>query len=1013
MSENAQSESAKMSVLRPPSLAAQAGAAQPLREELGALSAEEAQGLKPTARAVRTLLLASADDRWPLLVAAVAAVRGAGAGARAKGLFKLAVLALDGAVAPELIDAGALPELAAALAAVPASDEQMACCQFAGCALAALAEHPHCAQPLLAGGLLAAALDGLALGGAACVPAADPPDERAGQLLGVSYACACALACAACYLPALGQAEGGTDEVVALAPALRALLVPGRALRLKVPTCRWALRGEPTLIRRHRIGGGAARCVLNLALRHLPMRAALREAGALAALGALAEDPAQAGSLRAVASEAVAALSDDARPPLPPLPHPPRPRALGGSDAGGDARQPCAWRAPGATASPARLGAAAVARAGAGGGSLGASGVLCSGQRALEAALGEPDTTDGPIGAEDELGRAHAAPRGGGARAQAGGARKRGREGGRAGGPLKRAGGLRAADAAEAAERAGGGGAARRRLLGSVSRRASRLAQCAAGLGAVRSLQVCLREAELALTVALAVEPTAARAAAGGAAAQCAAWGAGVSERLGSLLSAVGQLGSLVAAARAGAQVAAARAAAEAAALALAATGGGCAEGAAALAAADAAEATRDGGGPGSRAAARGGVRRHGAWKVAAVVAHRLAPTADGTKAEHARRGAGEAGAPEQAQAPHGQHACASPAAEPTGEHAQAKQAQPQEAQFLVRWAGRGAPADSWELPSAINEPRAVAAFLWGQTVAQAAGQWAWRAQQLHSGGPAGSAIPCPCAWVPVPLPRIADSLAELLQAEAAEGSAGPLPDGWPAAAGCAPRVAFQPSLEWAGGSKGAGVRASLSRPLPAPLLAVRTLPASHPAAVALAEAHAERAAERTQAAARGGADGADADAAGAGAESDGCPPGARGLFAACALPAGMWVCDYGGNVKRQKRSDRSCYLMELAAEPRRELFLDVDAAQGGSEARFINDYTGLAAEPNAVAKVLRCPTTGEPRIAVLTTRRVEEGAELLLDYGVSFLADWKLDGAAGSSGEEEGDAECSDDGAE
>lgn len=109
-------------------------------------------------------------------------------------------------------------------------------------------------------------------------------------------------------------------------------------------------------------------------------------------------------------------------------------------------------------------------------------------------------------------------------------------------------------------------------------------------------------------------------------------------------------------------------------------------------------------------------------------------------------------------------------------------------------------------------------------------------------------------------------------------------------------------------------------------------------------------------------------------------------------------------------RSDRSCYLMELAAEPERELFLDVDAALAGSEARMINDFTGLAAEPNVVAKVCHCPSTGDLRIAVLTTRRIEAGGELLLDYGVGFLADWKVDAMADDGCSSNDDGCCGSD---
>jgi hypothetical protein len=81
---------------------------------------------------------------------------------------------------------------------------------------------------------------------------------------------------------------------------------------------------------------------------------------------------------------------------------------------------------------------------------------------------------------------------------------------------------------------------------------------------------------------------------------------------------------------------------------------------------------------------------------------------------------------------------------------------------------------------------------------------------------------------------------------------------------------------------------------------------------------------------------------------------------------------------------------MELAADAQRDLCLDVDAAVAGSEARMINDFTAIGPSANVVAKVHHCPETGEVRIAILTTRALDAGAELLLDYGVGFIADWK-----------------------
>lgn len=74
----------------------------------------------------------------------------------------------------------------------------------------------------------------------------------------------------------------------------------------------------------------------------------------------------------------------------------------------------------------------------------------------------------------------------------------------------------------------------------------------------------------------------------------------------------------------------------------------------------------------------------------------------------------------------------------------------------------------------------------------------------------------------------------------------------------------------------------------------------------------------------------------------------------------------------------------EAASEtppPPLHVSIGVDAAQAGNAARFVNDYRGVAAAPNAEFKLGR-GEAGELRMEVWATRRIEKGEEVLVSYG-------------------------------
>ncbi|KAJ1616182.1 hypothetical protein T492DRAFT_851006 [Pavlovales sp. CCMP2436] len=264
--------------LRPLNLTVQCAAVPP-RQAFTRLNADQVAKLSKNARAMRELFLASADDRWGLVVALLSTLGSSIDSARERILFKLAVLAADEVTAANLIDAGVLPELTAVL-----ESESTPNAHYAACALAALAQHASCAQLFVKRGALDAALYGLAH---AAVPSDGDALSR-GRQLGVAYACAAAVASLCCWEQGAAEAEL-VAELVAMAPALCELLVADEA-SVVVPTAAWLLEGKPTFVKNARIAGGGARCALNLALRHPVLRGALREAGAARSLDALVAD---------------------------------------------------------------------------------------------------------------------------------------------------------------------------------------------------------------------------------------------------------------------------------------------------------------------------------------------------------------------------------------------------------------------------------------------------------------------------------------------------------------------------------------------------------------------------------------------------------------------------------------------------------------------------------------------------------------------------------------------------
>ncbi|KAK8437568.1 hypothetical protein IWX49DRAFT_549770 [Phyllosticta citricarpa] len=143
---------------------------------------------------------------------------------------------------------------------------------------------------------------------------------------------------------------------------------------------------------------------------------------------------------------------------------------------------------------------------------------------------------------------------------------------------------------------------------------------------------------------------------------------------------------------------------------------------------------------------------------------------------------------------------------------------------------------------------------------------------------------------------------------------------------------------------------------------------------------------------------------------------GQAGLFARAALPPATLILTYSGTLHTRDDADAaSDYDLSLD----RELGVGVDAARGGNEARFVNDYRGVpgVAAPNAEFGDVWVEVDGkrvERRMGVwvlgkgknakgLRARGIRKGEEILVSYGKGFWRE-RLDGDEGEGGEGDGD---------
>ncbi|KAI8061761.1 hypothetical protein BC940DRAFT_262307 [Gongronella butleri] len=116
---------------------------------------------------------------------------------------------------------------------------------------------------------------------------------------------------------------------------------------------------------------------------------------------------------------------------------------------------------------------------------------------------------------------------------------------------------------------------------------------------------------------------------------------------------------------------------------------------------------------------------------------------------------------------------------------------------------------------------------------------------------------------------------------------------------------------------------------------------------------------------------------------------GAYGLVAAQTLQPRQLILDYLGVVEyKDGYSDTSDYVIRFGQD------LSIDAEKFGNEARFCNDFRGVASGPNVCFLNYLDERTQRIRVGIFVagSKKIKKGEELLVTYGKSFWTNRGMD---------------------
>ncbi|KDQ54775.1 hypothetical protein JAAARDRAFT_135039 [Jaapia argillacea MUCL 33604] len=122
---------------------------------------------------------------------------------------------------------------------------------------------------------------------------------------------------------------------------------------------------------------------------------------------------------------------------------------------------------------------------------------------------------------------------------------------------------------------------------------------------------------------------------------------------------------------------------------------------------------------------------------------------------------------------------------------------------------------------------------------------------------------------------------------------------------------------------------------------------------------------------------------------------GQFGLFASKKIPPRTHIIDYIGEVHADERTD-SDYDLSLYRSNDGQVNVGVDARTMGNEARFVNDYRGIRAKPNAEFLEKRS-ASGELHMSVWSGNEgIKKGEEIVVSYGKGW---WRARSCGQASG--------------
>ncbi|KAF5377579.1 hypothetical protein D9615_005146 [Tricholomella constricta] len=110
---------------------------------------------------------------------------------------------------------------------------------------------------------------------------------------------------------------------------------------------------------------------------------------------------------------------------------------------------------------------------------------------------------------------------------------------------------------------------------------------------------------------------------------------------------------------------------------------------------------------------------------------------------------------------------------------------------------------------------------------------------------------------------------------------------------------------------------------------------------------------------------------------------GQYGLFAAKKIPPKTHIIDYIGEIHCDDRPDSDYDLSLYRGHD--GVNVGIDASKMGNEARFINDYRGVTAKPNAIFSDTKTPWGEMCMIVCSSGQEIKKGEEILVSYGKAW----------------------------